>query len=249
MLSGPSNSCADSNSPLVPAAPPAKPVSVRAARLLDAVEEMPAGVVIEAITNHKLDPTCLNAARRQDCVHHLIHMGFTNDEVARFLRVNDRTITRDRQAIRKNRALTIASSGPSHSPPQLETRNSELETSSPSTTPAELLGEFQSIAMASIQRLTTLARDPRTPAYTRLAAEEAITRTYQKFITLAERLGTAAPSNESTNELPTLKTPSRRAVSQATATLLIAINSGEAAERQAEVKCQTIDVPRLEAKA
>ncbi|MEE9211786.1 MAG: hypothetical protein V3U29_03940, partial [Phycisphaeraceae bacterium] len=52
----------------------------------------------------------------------------------------------------------------------------------------ELLGEFQRIILASIQRLVRLTREPDTPAYARLWAEEAIVRMYQRLIDTAHRL-------------------------------------------------------------
>ena len=102
---------------------------------------------------------------RQQCVGHLTLEGFTSGEIAQLMRISERTVRRDRAAVRQTDALAPARS-----------------------LGDELLGEFQRLTLASVQRLTRLARDPEAPHYARMWAEESIVRIYQRFIDTAHRL-------------------------------------------------------------
>ncbi len=102
---------------------------------------------------------------RQRCVDHLTHEGFSTTEIAELMKISVRTVRRDRSAIRKDHALT----------PDLALGD-------------ELLGEFQRLILASIQRLVRLAHDVNTPPFARLWAEEAIVRNYQRLIDTAHRM-------------------------------------------------------------
>lgn len=108
----------------------------------------------------------LPADLRRQCVSHLTESGCSSSEIARRLKVTERTIRRDRAAARREGAIS----------PEPNMGD-------------ELLGEFQRLTYQSIQRLTRLSHDPQTPAYARLQAEEAIARTYRRLIETARELG------------------------------------------------------------
>ena len=102
---------------------------------------------------------------RRECVEHLALEGFSTGEIAQLLGMNERTVRRDREANRRAGALE----------PSVGLGD-------------ELMGEFERVVQASAQRLARLARDPESPAYARLWAEEAIVKNYQRFIQTAHRL-------------------------------------------------------------
>ncbi len=113
----------------------------------------------------ELDPAELSPDLRRQCVDHLALEGFSAADTGELLRLSVRTVQRDRAATRREHAL----------PPSL-------------TLGDEMLGEYQRLTLASVERLTRLARDPDTPPYARLWAEEAINRMYQRLILTARRL-------------------------------------------------------------
>lgn len=154
--------------------PPQEPTTDRAlsaprpAPLSDA--ERPSDLQIESIIQKlhtgELGPNDLSIAQRLVCVEHLTEQAFTTHEVAELMRINERSVRRLRAAARADRRV---------SPDPL--------------LGDDLLGEFERLTAASIARLTRLARDPSTPAYCRLWAEEAVSRNYQRFIETARRMG------------------------------------------------------------
>jgi len=122
--------------------------------------------IVRRLQEGALVPADLDPALRRQCVMHLTVLGFSTSEIAELLTIADRTVRRDRAAIRREEALE------------------------PSPTLGdELLGEFQRLALASVQRLTRMAADHSTPAYARLWAEDAIARIYQRFLETVRRLG------------------------------------------------------------
>ena len=121
--------------------------------------------MIERIHAGRLNVSDLAVNVRQQCVGHLVLEGFTTTEIAQLLRMSERTVTRDRAAVRRDDALAP---------------DSRLGD--------QLLGEFERISQSSVQRLTRLAQDTQNPAYARLWAEEAIVRIYQRLIDTVHRL-------------------------------------------------------------
>ena len=108
----------------------------------------------------------LAAEERRQCIAHLTDEGHSAAAIAARLGIGERTVTRERAAIRREGALSAdAATGP------------------------ELLGEFQRLTLQSIGRLVRLAHDPQSPPYVRLWAEEAIARNYKRFVEAAHRLG------------------------------------------------------------
>jgi hypothetical protein len=126
----------------------------------------PVTEIVQRIHEGALAAADLDPALRRQCVVHLTARGFATTEIAELLAITDRTVRRDREAIRKEEALE----------PSL-------------TLGDELLGEFQRLASASVQRLTRMAADHSAPAFARLWAEDAIARIYQRFIETLRRLG------------------------------------------------------------
>lgn len=102
---------------------------------------------------------------RHQCVAHLTMQGFTTTDIAAALHMNERTVRRDRAAIREDEAIL----------PDMHLGD-------------ELLGEYQRYLHAGIQRLTRRANDKGEPAFVRLWAEEAITRMYQRFLDTARKM-------------------------------------------------------------
>ena len=102
---------------------------------------------------------------RHQCVAHLTMQGFSSTDVGAVLNMNERTVRRDREAIRRAEAIDPNA-----------------------TLGDDLLGEYQRFLHAGIQRLTRRANDQSEPPYVRLWAEEAITRMYQKFIDTVHKL-------------------------------------------------------------
>ena len=121
--------------------------------------------LIEQIHSGQVDVDSLAPDIRQQCVGHLVLEGFRNTEIAQLMRVSERTVTRDRVAVRRDDALAP---------------DSRLGD--------QLLGEFEKMTMGAVQRLTRLAGDTQNPAYARLWAEEAIVRIYQRLIDTVHRL-------------------------------------------------------------
>ena len=113
----------------------------------------------------KIATETLTPEMRRQCVAQLSLEGFTNSEIAQLMRISERTVRRDRLTARRDDALAPGRS-----------------------LGDELLGEFQRLTLASIQRLTRLARDAETPAYARMWAEESMVRIYQRFLDTAHRL-------------------------------------------------------------
>lgn len=119
----------------------------------------------------------LSSDQRQACVEYLTEEGHTNREIAQLIEVHERTIRRDRRALRKSLAVKPD--------PGLGD---------------EWVGELERLTSEAVQRLTKLARDPATPPSVRLSAEEAATRTYQRFVETARRMGYAETGSKRLRE-------------------------------------------------
>src|SRR5262249_53755391 len=96
--------------------------------------------LVRLIHDGQIPPDALTPERRQQCVSQLALEGFSNAEIAQLMRTSERTVRRERLAARRDEPVTPD--------PMLGD---------------ELLGEFQRLAHAGIQRLTRLARDPDAP--------------------------------------------------------------------------------------
>jgi hypothetical protein len=127
--------------------------------------EVSPAAVVERVHAGTLDPGALSAEVRRACVGHLGEQGFTSGEIAEVMKITERTVRRDRAALRREHGM-----GPDR----------ELGD--------ELLGEFERVVSTANARLTRLARDPEVSAYARLWAEEAQVRNYKRLIEMAHRL-------------------------------------------------------------
>lgn len=128
------------------------------------------GDVLAALAEGTLIGATLSTRARRHVVDRLESEGWDTPEMARRLGVAERTIRRDRERLRAERAVT----------PSL-------------TLTHQVLGEFYRLTMLSVQRLTRLAMDSRTPPYARLWAEDTLGRAYARFVDAARRLEHLAP--------------------------------------------------------
>ncbi len=121
--------------------------------------------LIRRIQSGDADPAGLDPAERRECVDYLDEQGFDRHQIAATLRTSVRTITRDRTALRRKRAMR----------PTLGLGD-------------ELVGDLCEQTRRSIGRLVHLVRQPDTPAYARLWAEESMQRMQLQLIkTVFER--------------------------------------------------------------
>lgn len=107
----------------------------------------------------------LTVDQRRQCVADLTDQGYSARDIARLLGMEERCVRRDRADFRRAQAQ----------PPDLRLGD-------------EMLGEYQRLALASIQRLIRMAHDPQLPPALRLRAETAITQTYHRLLETAHRL-------------------------------------------------------------
>ena len=103
---------------------------------------------------------------RRRCVSELTYEGFSISEIAGAMGVSERTVERDRAAVREEGKV-----GPGKMLGDV------------------MLGEFERMAGASMRRLMRLVNDGRTPAYARLWAEGVMMRTQKMLMETAMRMG------------------------------------------------------------
>ncbi len=121
--------------------------------------------VLEQLHAGEVAGAALPLELRRRCVEHLTDEAFTTGEIAQVMRISERTVRRDRAALR--RAGGVAP----------DARLGD-----------ELLGEFERIVTGAVGRLTRLSRESTSPPYVRLWAEQAMVRIYQRYIETAHRL-------------------------------------------------------------
>jgi len=114
---------------------------------------------------------------RHECVQRLRLEGLANADIADLFGMHERTIRRDLVELRKRNAI--------HPSPQIV---------------AEVLGEFQIQAQASITRLQRVSRDSRTSPSDQIAAERAITETLDNLAKRLHSVGLANGMGSSINE-------------------------------------------------
>lgn len=139
-------------------------------------EDCTVAELVRRISDGAVDVDDLPPDLRRECVSHLTVEGFSSSEIAVLLKMSDRTVRRDRAAARQDDAIV----------PDLYLGD-------------ELLGEYHRLTLASIQRLTRLARDADTPPYARLWAEESMSRCYQRLIEIARKLNYTESGRERLN--------------------------------------------------
>lgn len=131
----------------------------------DELDAMPTAEILQQLYDGRLMGERVSPETRRRCVAYMVAQGFTNAEMAELLRVSERTVQRDRMALRREMALAP------------DRRLGD-----------ELLGEFQQIVLSSVARLLRLVREGGRIEYARVRAEEAMVRIYRQLIDTAYRL-------------------------------------------------------------
>ncbi len=122
--------------------------------------------ILSDIQKGSLDPRILANPDRLRCVEHLTTEGYSASQVARVLTVSERTIARDRAAIRKTYAVE---------------RDPEKA--------AEMVGQLILQADTCIQRIRRVTRERDTPANTRVDGERACWVIFRDLIQRLQTLG------------------------------------------------------------
>lgn len=122
--------------------------------------------VIRDIQQGKLDARSLAIEDRRRCVEHLTGEGFSLAEIAEILKVKERTIARDRSAIRKSNSI----------------KSDENFTE-------EMVGLLITQADTSINRIRRITRDSATPPATRVEGEKACWVITRDLVHILQTLG------------------------------------------------------------
>jgi transposase len=118
--------------------------------------------ILQNIKSGSTDPASLSPAQRKLIVMLLMAEGQSTAEIAHLLKVSDRTIERDKQAVRKENALV---QDPEYA--------------------GVMAGRLVDEAQVCIQRMRKFQRDPNCPPATKIEAEK---NSFQILNSLAERL-------------------------------------------------------------
>jgi len=133
-------------------------------RILSLLQKIQAGTV---------DPKCIRPAERHLIVSYLMADGYSTADMAQILKISDRSIERDKQAVRKKNALAA-------DPELVE----------------QMVGRLVCEAELSVQRIRKTARDKDTPQAVKVDAEHRCYQIVSDMITSLQRLGylpTATP--------------------------------------------------------
>ena len=122
--------------------------------------------VIRSIHSGTLEPKSLGVEARQRCVEHLTGEGYSIVEIAEVLKVSERTIARDRAAIRQANALT---------------RDPALV--------GQMAGELLAQAETAISRIRRVTRERATPAAVRVDGEKACWTITRDLVQRLQSLG------------------------------------------------------------
>ena len=122
--------------------------------------------LIRAIREGAISPTGLNPEDRGRCVEHLSAEGYSVVEISEILKVSERTIARDRAAIRQHNALK---------------RDPKLT--------AEMVGYLVQQAEQAVGRIRRVTRDARTSAAVKIDGERACWLTSKELVERLQSLG------------------------------------------------------------
>lgn len=122
--------------------------------------------IIRDIQQGSIDATRLAIEDRRRCVEHFICEGYTVAEIAEILKVTDRTISRDKSAIRQANSIEID--------PQMA---------------AQMVGQLFIQADNCIQRIRRVTRERDTPPNVRIEGEKACWHIYNNFVHRLQSLG------------------------------------------------------------
>lgn len=137
--------------------PPDNPTSQTGERTLSLLQKIQAGTI---------DPKCIRPAERRLVVSYLMADGYSTADMAQILKVSDRSIERDKKAIRQTNALAAD--------PELI---------------KQMVGRLVCEAELSIQRIRKAARDKGTPQAVKVDAEHRCYQIFSDMITSMQRLG------------------------------------------------------------
>lgn len=122
--------------------------------------------LLQKIQAGTVEPKCIRPAERRLIVSYLMADGYSTADIAQILKVSDRSIERDKKAIREANALSAD--------PELVER---------------MAGRLVCEAELSIQRIRKTARDKSTPQAVRIEAEHRCYQIASDMITSLQRLG------------------------------------------------------------
>lgn len=123
-------------------------------------------VLLQKIQSGQLDPKCIAAASRRQLVAAMMNDGYSTPEIAEILKVSDRTIERDRKAIREANAV-------SRDPRLVEQMTGRL------------IGEGE----LCVQRIRKAARDKEASPMVRIEAEHRCFQIVSNLVEGLQRLG------------------------------------------------------------
>lgn len=129
--------------------------------------------LLQKIQAGTVDPKCIRPAERHLIVSYLMADGYSTADMAQILKVSDRSIERDKKAIRETNALAA-------DPELVE----------------QMVGRLVCEAELSVQRIRKAARDKDTPQAVKVDAEHRCYQIVSDMITSLQRLGylpTATP--------------------------------------------------------
>ncbi len=126
----------------------------------------PVLTLIKRIKEHKIDPAVLTTEDRRRCVEVLWSEGYSIAETAQILQRGERTIYRDRSALRSTHALHVH---PGFAP--------------------EMAGELMRQTEGSMGRLRRIAREPDASAMERCMAEQFAIKAHIEMITKLQSMG------------------------------------------------------------
>ncbi len=122
--------------------------------------------LLQKIKSGAVDPKCIGPSERRRIVSYLIGDGYSTAEMAQILKVSDRSIERDKKAIREANALAA-------SPELVE----------------QMVGRLACEAELSIQRIRKSARDKNAPPAVRIDAEHRCYQIVRDMIASLRHLG------------------------------------------------------------
>jgi len=122
--------------------------------------------LLQKIQAGTVDSKCIRPAERHLIVSYLMADGYSTADMAQILKVSDRSIERDKQAIRKKNALAA-------DPELVE----------------QMVGRLVCEAELSVQRIRKAARDKDTPQAVKVDAEHRCYQIVSDMVTSLQRLG------------------------------------------------------------
>lgn len=122
--------------------------------------------LLQKIQAGTVDPKCIRAAERRMIVSYMMADGYSTADMAQILKISDRSIERDKKAIREANALAA-------DPELVE----------------QMVGRLVCEAELSIQRIRKTARDKNTPQAVRIEAEHRCYQIVSDMVTSLQRLG------------------------------------------------------------